>query len=119
MHSRKELHTWLKLQDYLDSSLSSSEEFGFAGRAHLPACSGDSIDAVAVGVRRGNGQRSSVYGSFLLAVRPVFLLPSLFSALVERRVSVQRDAGSVVCHLGRKGVLATASSKQFVQLEQV
>ncbi|CAK9065438.1 unnamed protein product [Durusdinium trenchii] len=43
---------WLKLKkDYLDSSLS------------------DSIDAVAVGVRRGNGQRSSVYGSFLLAVR--------------------------------------------------
>ena len=44
---------------------------------------GDSVDGVVVGVRRGKGRRSGVYGSFLLAVR------SLLVALWRWRLILQ------------------------------
>ncbi|CAJ1417784.1 unnamed protein product, partial [Effrenium voratum] len=55
---------WMKLKkDYLDSSLS------------------DSIDAVVVGVKRGQGQRSQYYGSYLLAVRKSTRKPAKYQTI--------------------------------------
>ena len=63
---------------------------------------GDSIDAVVVGVKRGSGRRSSVYGSYLLAVRPKMLQPCMYwqefsAAQVFSKCDVEREGMFGIC----------------------